>query len=239
MPIIDMENVEKVYQTGKYKFRALKGIDLQVEPGEMVAIMGPSGCGKSTLLNIVGCLDVPTSGKYIIDGDDVSKVNDGKLSQIRGEKVGFIFQSYNLLPDISVLENVALSLFYIRQKQSKERAQASLDRMGIGDKANNKPLELSGGQQQRAGIARAIIKSPKILLSDEPTGNLDTQSSTAVMGILQKLNAEQKIALLTVTHEDEIAKHHNRIVRMTDGKIVSEEIVSDRIDSTQYSQVGG
>ncbi len=238
MAIIKLEKVSKIYITGQVKKAALDGIDLEIQEGEMVGIMGPSGCGKSTALNIIGCLDKPTDGKYIFDNKDVSKMNDSSLSKLRSVSLGFVFQSYNLLPRLNALANVKLALLYGNNSSNgTKRSLDALRTVGIADLAKNRPAYMSGGQQQRVGIARALVKEPRILLADEPTGNLDSRSSLEIMGVLQRLNIEKNLTMIIVTHEDDIASHLDRIVRLSDGKIVSDKPVIQRIDSTRFSEV--
>ncbi len=236
-PAIELENIKKVYNTGRVKFEALKGVNLKVYHGETVAVMGPSGCGKSTLMNIVGCLDVPTGGSYFLDGKEVSKLKDAQLSAVRGQNLGFVFQSYNLLSRISVQSNVELALLYGGGGNVKKRARAVLKIVGLEDKVKSRPLELSGGQQQRVGIARALVKDPTILLADEPTGNLDSQSSKEIIGIFQRLNQEHNLTLIIVTHEPNIAEHMKRVVRLNDGLIIGDDPVDSPRDATEHTEV--
>ena len=225
--MIDIENVTKIYSMGSVEVPALAGVSLFIARGEMVAIMGASGSGKSTLMNILGCLDVPTSGTYTLDGEDIGAVPDNRLAEIRNRKIGFVFQTYNLLPRLSALNNVELALMYGRHANRRATATHALERVGLGDRIRHKPTELSGGQQQRVGIARALVKSPDILLADEPTGNLDSRSGEEVMTILEELNSEG-ITVIIVTHEADIAARSNRIVRMRDGLIVADNVFSAR-----------
>lgn len=235
--MIELENVTKVYQVGTVQIDALDNVSLSVTEGEMVALMGASGSGKSTLMNIIGCLDVPTSGRYMLDGAKVGQLSDDRLAEIRNRKIGFVFQNYNLLPRLNAVANVELPLLYANQPSSAQRAMQALETVGLGDRANHKPSELSGGQQQRVAIARALVNKPSILLADEPTGNLDTRSGLEIMGILQRLNRESGITVVLVTHEDEIAQFAERITTMRDGKIVSDALVQNRVQS-QPSAVG-
>ena len=220
--LIDLKGIEKVYEMEAEDVRALRGVDLGIEGGEYAAIMGPSGSGKSTLMNIIGCLDVPTSGRYILDGEDVGKLSDDRLAGIRNRKVGFVFQTYNLLPRLSALTNVELPLLYGNGRIRRERSLEALAKVGLADRVHHKPVELSGGQQQRVGIARALVKDPAILLADEPTGNLDTASSQEIMWIIQELNRQSGITVVIVTHEHDIAAHAARVVTMLDGKVLND-----------------
>jgi len=224
--LIDIKDVKKIYQLGAVEVPALKGVDLGIEPNEYVAIMGPSGSGKSTLMNILGCLDTPTSGRYLFSGEDVSRMDDDQLATIRNKKIGFVFQTFNLLPRANALHNVELPLIYsgIPSARRKEMARAALERVGLGDRVDHKPNELSGGQRQRVAIARALVNNPSIILADEPTGNLDTKTGEEIMEIFQQLYEEGNTIIL-VTHEAYIAEHANRIIRLRDGLIESDEPV--------------
>ena len=211
---------------GSVEVPALQGVSLCVQQGEMVALMGPSGSGKSTLMNIIGCLDVPTSGRYLLEGEEVGLLSDDRLAGIRNRRIGFVFQTYNLLPRLTALANVELPLLYGNGQDRRRRSLEALERVGLGDRVQHRPAELSGGQQQRVGIARALAKNPSILLADEPTGNLDSRSSEEIIGILQQLNRDEGITVLIVTHEPDVAAHTTRIVSMLDGAIVSAAPVS-------------
>ena len=225
--MIELETVTKVYQMGKMEVAALRGVSLSIEKGEMVAIMGPSGSGKSTMMNIIGCLDVPSAGRYFLEGQEVGLLSDDRLAEIRNRKIGFVFQVYNLLPRATALANVKLPLLYGNGRDRGRRALEALERVGLSDRVRHRPAELSGGQQQRVGIARALVKDPAILLADEPTGNLDSQSSEEIMAILQQLNRDEGITVVIVTHEADIAAHTSRVVSMLDGAIVSDQPVRE------------
>ena len=228
--IISIEGLRKTYSTGLLTFEALKGIDFKVYEGEFVAIMGASGSGKSTIMNIIGCLDVATSGKYILGGQDISLCKENHLNVVRNEKIGFVFQSFNLLPKLSVLQNVELPMVYggIKAHERKIQAKKFLEMVGLGDKLKNKPNELSGGQRQRVAIARSLVNNPQILLADEPTGNLDSASESEIMGIFTTLN-KQGTTIIMVTHEPELAKYASRIIKFRDGLKLSDE--SKRVDA--------
>ena len=224
-PVIEVVDLTKTYQMGDITVRALRGVSFTVGRGELVAIMGPSGSGKSTLMNTLGCLDKPTSGVYKIEGVDVSRMSDAQLASVRNRKIGFVFQSFNLLPKLTALENVELPMLYAGLRNRRKRATAALEAVGLGTRLDHKPKELSGGQQQRVAVARSLVNDPAIILADEPTGNLDTRSSTEVMQIFQRLNAEQGITVIFVTHEPDIAEHTRRIIRVRDGVLARDEPV--------------
>jgi len=221
--MIRLQDITKVYPMGKRELTVLRGITLHIEQGELVAIMGPSGSGKSTMLNLIGCLDIPTSGSYYLEGREVSRLSNGELAAIRGQKIGFVFQTFNLLPRMSALANVELGMRYAGGN-NRQRALEALDGVGLSDRANHRPTELSGGEQQRVAIARALVKKPPLILADEPTGNLDSRSGEEIISILIALHAEHGITLLMVTHDANIAHHCQRIIHLKDGQIVSEEI---------------
>jgi len=220
--MIKLENVTKVYQMGKVEVNALRGLTLSVASGEMLAIVGASGSGKSTLLNVIGLLDRPTSGKYLFDGTDVSQLNDNQLAEMRNQKLGFVFQDFNLLPRATALANVELPLIYSRSAGNRrERAAEALQRVGLEQRANHKPTELSGGEQQRVAIARALVNNPSIILADEPTGELDTHSSAEIMSIFHQLHQEG-ITIVLITHETDIAVQAQRTIRLQDGRIMDQ-----------------
>lgn len=233
-PVIKVEDLWKIYQLGEVQVEALRGVSFEIEEGEFVAIMGPSGSGKSTLLNILGCLDRPTRGRYFLDGQEVSQLNENQLAQVRNKKIGFIFQSFNLLPRLAALQNVELPLIYagIPPQKRKEQAIKSLEAVGLGDRIHHYPNQLSGGQQQRVAIARALVNDPSIILADEPTGNLDTRSSEEIMHILQELNQEGKTIVL-VTHERDIASHTHRILHFRDGQLVDNETIEQPVEALE------
>jgi len=220
--MIKLEHITKTYPMGKRELNVLRDVNLEIEKGELLAIMGPSGSGKSTMLNLMGCLDKPTSGTYTLDGKEVSRLSGGELAQIRGKKIGFIFQTFNLLPRLSALANVELGMRYVGGSDRKKAVEA-LEKVGLGERITHRPTELSGGEQQRVAIARALVKSPPLLLADEPTGNLDSKSGGEIISILTALHAEQGITLVMITHDAGIARHCQRIVHFMDGQIISEE----------------
>jgi putative ABC transport system ATP-binding protein len=224
-PVIAVQGVTKVYTMGDIEVRALRGIDVTIWPGEMVAIMGPSGSGKSTLMNVLGCLDVPTEGTYKLDGVNVSELSDSQLAEIRCRKIGFVFQSFNLLPRTSARANVELPLIYagISSRQRRKRAEEMLNLVGLGERLDHKPSELSGGQQQRVAIARALTNQPAMILADEPTGNLDTKTSIEILQLFQQLNREQGITIIFVTHEPDIAVYCKRVIYVRDGVVERDE----------------
>jgi putative ABC transport system ATP-binding protein len=218
--MIRLENIKKTYIIGKRELTVLHSIDLRIEQGELVAIMGPSGSGKSTLLNLLGCLDVPTSGDYYLDGKEVSHLKSNELADIRGKKIGFVFQTFNLLSRLSALANVELGMTYAGGVD-RQRALDALESVGLSERVRHRPIELSGGEQQRVAIARALVKNPTLFLADEPTGQLDSQSGKEIISILTSLNTERGITVLMVTHDEEIASHCQRIIRFRDGEVVS------------------
>lgn len=229
-PVIETNKLTKIYQMGEVAVHALRGIDLTVEPGEFLAIMGSSGSGKSTLMNLIGCLDQPSSGDYYLDGKNVNALSKIEYADIRNQKIGFVFQVFNLLPRTSALENVELPLFYDRSKRiknPKQAAIAALERVGLGDRMHHEPNQLSGGQQQRVALARALVNQPALILADEPTGNLDSKTSIDVMSLFQELN-DQGITIILVTHEEDIARYARRVVKMRDGLIRQDYPVTQR-----------
>ena len=220
MALIDLSDISKVYQMGATQIHALDRLNCKIDQGEYVALMGPSGSGKSTLMNIIGCLDTPTSGTYLLNNTDVSHMTDDELASVRNIEIGFVFQSFNLLPRTSAVENVSLPLVYagVSKKERIERAQKVLEKVGLGDRSNHKPNELSGGQRQRVAIARALINNPSIVLADEPTGNLDSKSSQEIMHLFQEIHNDGNTVVM-VTHEEDIADYAKRTIRMIDGKL--------------------
>ena len=233
-PVIQLEGVEKVYQTGEVAVKAVRGVSLNVMPGEFAAVMGASGSGKSTLMNLIGCLDRPTAGRYLLDGEEVGALSKSELSGVRNQRLGFVFQGFNLLSRTSALENVELPLLYSPdghgRRELRRRSLAALERVGLADRAEHHPSQLSGGQQQRVAIARALVNDPALLLADEPTGNLDTRTSLEIMAIFQELN-RKGMTILMVTHELDIARYCLREITMRDGKIVGDRPVADRLDA--------
>mgnify|MGYP001592640968 CR=1 FL=1 len=223
MALIELHDIYKIYQMGSTQINALDGLECIIEKGEYVALMGPSGSGKSTLMNVIGCLDSPTSGTYMLNNKNVSMMSDDDLATIRNIEIGFVFQSFNLLPRTSALENVALPLVYagISKKERLEKAQVVLEKVGLGDRGDHKPNELSGGQRQRVAIARALVNNPSIVLADEPTGNLDSKSSQEIMALFEDIHSEGNTVVM-VTHEEDIAKYAKRTIRMIDGKLASQ-----------------
>jgi putative ABC transport system ATP-binding protein len=219
--LIEMDGVHKIYRMGKTRVHALAGVDLRIDEGEMVAVMGPSGSGKSTLMNIVGCLDRPTRGTYTLEGDPVAGLDNNALARIRGERIGFVLQTYNLLPRTPALQNVMMPLMYQRAKDRRRRAERALERVGMADRMDHRPSELSGGQQQRVAVARALVTEPAIVLADEPTGNLDSKTSCEIMQLFRDLN-DEGVTIVLVTHDQDIGNCAKRIVRMRDGQITSD-----------------
>jgi putative ABC transport system ATP-binding protein len=243
--VISVEHLTKVYDLGEVRVEALRGVDVRVERGEFVAIMGASGSGKSTFLNIVGCLDRPSTGRYLLDGVDVSQMSSDQLAEVRNKKIGFVFQSFNLLARTSAVENVELPLLYNGTDSSDRRARAlaALKATGLEGRAEHQPSQLSGGQQQRVAIARALVNQPSIILADEPTGNLDSQTSNEIMGIMQTLNEQQGITIMLVTHEPDIARYAKRVILFKDGLVIEDRPVLDRtlvtgVVSKQAGEIG-
>jgi putative ABC transport system ATP-binding protein len=231
--IIKLENIQKSYFLGKQELKVLKGISLEIFKNEYVALMGPSGSGKSTLMNILGCLDSPTAGRYILNGEDVSKMQDDNLADVRNKEIGFVFQQFNLLPRLTAAENVALPLIYngTTKKTRTELSLEMLDKVGLADRSHHKPNELSGGQNQRVAIARALVNNPSIILADEPTGNLDSKTSVEIMHIFDKIQADGNTVIL-VTHEEDIAEYAHRIIRLRDGVIESDRLNEKKMVTT-------
>jgi len=233
-PIVEIYGLTKTYHIGDIEVRALRGVSLTVYKGELIAIMGPSGSGKSTLMNIIGCLDHPTGGEYLLDGVQINTLDDNQLAIIRNQKIGFVFQSFNLLPRTSALANVELPMIYkgVPARERRRQAVDALEAVGLEDRIGHKPNELSGGQQQRVAIARALVNEPSLILADEPTGNLDSKSGAEIMAIFQRLNEENGITVVFVTHEPEIAQHTKRIVHLVDG------LVDRDVPVTQQKRAG-
>ncbi|GAA1795357.1 ABC transporter ATP-binding protein [Planosporangium flavigriseum] len=225
-PVLDVRDLVKVYGEGEAQVRALRGVSVTVERGDYVAIMGSSGSGKSTLMNILGCLDTPTSGQYLLDGVDVSRLDDRQLALVRNRRIGFVFQAFNLIPRTSALANVELPLAYAGMKaaERRRRARTALAMVGLADRADHEPNQLSGGQQQRVAVARALVTAPALVLADEPTGNLDTRSTEDVLAVLDRLNHSGRTIVL-ITHEDDVARHAKRLIRLVDGRIVHDEVL--------------
>ncbi|WP_426563625.1 ABC transporter ATP-binding protein [Angustibacter sp. McL0619] len=231
--VIELVGVRKLYGSGDAAVEALRGVTLDIAAGDYVAIMGASGSGKSTLMNLIGCLDVPTTGIYRLDGVDVSDLSEDSLAQVRGRRIGFVFQSFNLIPRMTALANVELPMTYagVRVSERRRRAAVALERVGLTDRADHRPNQLSGGQQQRVAIARALVMAPALVLADEPTGNLDSHSSAEVMGILDQLNATGRTVVL-ITHEDDVAAHASRQLRLVDGQVVSDVRTRDLVGAS-------
>jgi putative ABC transport system ATP-binding protein len=232
--VIWLEEIHKVYHTGEVDVHAVRGVSSEIQPGEFVAVMGASGSGKSTLMNIIGCLDRPTRGRYLLDGTDVSELGRDELADIRNQKIGFVFQGFNLLSRTSALENVELPMLYfhghLTSREQRQRAMKALELVGLSDRAGHHPNQLSGGQQQRVAIARALVNQPALLLADEPTGNLDSQTSIEIMGVFQELNLKG-ITIVMVTHELDIARYSKRNLIMRDGRVVSDVAVQERLNA--------
>jgi putative ABC transport system ATP-binding protein len=238
-PVIETQALTKDYWLGAHVVHALRGVSVTIDAGELVAIMGPSGSGKSTLMSILGCLDTPTTGRYLLEGQDVAQLDDDALARIRNGKIGFVFQQFNLLPRMTAAANVQLPLLYSDRPPREQRriALAKLAAVGLGDRANHRPAQLSGGQQQRVAIARALVNDPVLFLADEPTGNLDTRTSVEIMGILQTLN-RAGITIVLVTHEEDIARYARRVLRFRDGELVEDEAISTPIDARAVLTAG-
>ncbi len=227
--IIQLESITKIYRLGTVNVSALDGVNLEVIKGDFIAVMGPSGSGKSTLMNVIGCLDAPTTGTYFLDAKEVSSLGDSALALIRNRQIGFVFQTYNLLPRLTALQNVELPLVYGGTKERKRLSMEALEQVGLEDRANHKPAELSGGQQQRVGIARALVTNPAILLADEPTGNLDSSSSSEIMELIENLNYNSDLTVVLVTHEGDIAARAGRTITLVDGKITTDTKYPDSV----------
>jgi putative ABC transport system ATP-binding protein len=230
--VIITEELSKDFSAGAVGVHALRGVALTVARGEMVSVMGPSGSGKTTLLNLLGCVDRPSGGRYWLEGEDISKLSDGALSRIRNEKIGFVFQTFNLLPRLAALDNVRLPLLYSRKRLPKDGPKTALQRVGLGDRMHHKPSQLSGGQQQRVAVARALIMQPSMILADEPTGNLDSRSGEELMLLFQQLNREG-VTIIVVTHDARVAQHATRIVEMRDGRVIADRPVAERLKAEQ------
>jgi putative ABC transport system ATP-binding protein len=235
-PLIELVDLQKIYRVGTELVHALRGASLSIHENEYVAIMGPSGSGKSTMMNVLGCLDIPTSGKYLLRGRDVSTLSQSRLARIRGRQIGFVFQTFELLARTSALKNIELPLMYAQVSQKKQRAMNALKRVGLLDRATHRPNQLSGGQKQRVAIARALAQSPDIILADEPTGNLDSKTGDEIMAIFDSLHAEGQ-TIIIVTHEEEIAARCRRVIRLHDGRIASDEIVPQSVSSAPRETV--
>jgi putative ABC transport system ATP-binding protein len=230
MSLVEVRALTKMYHTGTVEVEALRGIDFDINEGELVAVMGRSGSGKTTLLNILGCVEKPTTGRYVLAGDEVARLNDAQRSTLRLRRIGFVFQSYNLLPSLSAIDNVLLPTVYSGVSDAPRRAMESLERVGLLDRAHHRPSQLSGGEQQRVAIARALINHPSIILADEPTGNLDTRRGQDVLALFQELHREG-ITIVLVTHEEQVAEHAQRIVRLMDGRLASDRRVDQPLDA--------
>ncbi len=235
--LIEVTDLRKTYRLGAMDVPVLNGVSLAVERGEMVSIMGPSGSGKSTLMNIIGCLDAPTSGSYLLEGEEVSRWGDARLAAVRNSKIGFVFQTYNLLPRLSALANVELALQYGDRRNARARSLRALESVGLGHRYKHRPLELSGGEQQRVAIARALVKDPAIMLADEPTGALDSRSSAELMAIIQGLNRDEGLTVALVTHEADVARHTRRIVSLRDGLVVGDGPVAEPLQAQPAQSV--
>ena len=233
MALIELQGIEKTYRTGDLEVQALRGVSVNVDEGEFLAVMGPSGSGKSTLMHLLGCLDRPTGGRYILDGVDVSNLDDNQLAEVRNRKLGFVFQAYNLLPRASAIGNVELPLLYGGPRQDRrERAVEALRLVGLEHRVDHLPSQLSGGEQQRLAIARALVNDPRIVLGDEPTGNLDSRTGLEIIALLEELN-DEGVTLVLVTHDEYVARHARRIIRLFDGVVERDETVTDRLDAAE------